>query len=99
GSLNDAFDPNHVEQHLQMVRDRMLKRRLSLLLDPIHTEDETNGRRLDQVDELYEFPDAYLSLAPALKVYLRGIFIRNKFSPEPLFLRGIYFTSSMEQGG
>jgi len=97
-SLNDDFDPHNVDKHLQVVQQRLLKRRLSLLLDPVHSEDP-NGRRLDQVDELYNFPRSFMRVAPNLRLYLEAIFTRNRYSSEPLFLRGIYFTSSLEEGG
>src|ERR1041384_8355184 len=35
---------------------------------------------------------------PRLRRYLELIFVAGEWSPKPLFLRGIYFTSSMRQG-
>lgn len=96
-SLDDAFNPAVVEQHLKSVRDRLAQRRYQLLLDPVHTEDSTR-RRIEQVDALYSFPDTLVSLAPRLRRYLEMVFVAGEWSRKPLFIRGIYFTSSMQEG-
>lgn len=95
--LDAAFNPDHVERHLQSVTDRLKRRRLGLLLDPVHSDDPRE-RRTDQVDELYNFPEALQKLAPRLRRYLELVFVAGEWSPKPLFLRGIYFTSSMREG-
>ncbi|MBZ0171285.1 MAG: hypothetical protein K8E66_02795, partial [Phycisphaerales bacterium] len=95
--LDEPFRPDHVEDHLQEVRQRLLQRRFALLHDPIHTED-ARGRRIDQVDALYKFPEALAELGPRLRRYLEMIFVAGEWSQKPLFLRGIYFTSSMREG-
>lgn len=94
--LDTPFDPSLVEQHLRAVRDRLIRRRFALLSNPVHTEDPI-GRRIDQVDALYAFPDSLLKLAPRLRRYLEMIFVVGEWSQKPLFLRGIYFTSSMRE--
>jgi hypothetical protein len=95
--LDQAFEPSQVDQHLESVRDRLSRRRLGLLIDPINTEDP-EARRTDQVDALYSFPDSLIKIAPRLRRYLEMIFVAGEWSPKPLFLRGIYFTSSVRQG-
>ena len=95
--LDDAFRPELVEQHLQNVHEQLIRRRLRLIQDPVNTEDPS-GRRLDQVDALYELPDALLAIAPRLRRYLEPIFVAGPLSSKPLFLRGIYFTSSLQTG-
>lgn len=95
--LDTAFDPSMVEQHLKTVRDRLVRRRFVLLSNPVHTEDPM-GRRIDQVDALYAFPDSLVKLAPRLRRYLEMVFVAGEWSQKPLFLRGIYFTSSMREG-
>jgi hypothetical protein len=95
--LDAPFDPEQVDKHLSSVRERLLRRRFGLLIDPVHTEDP-NGRRIEQVDALYAFPDSLVQLAPRLRRYLEMIFTTNEWSPKPLFLRGIYFTSAMREG-
>lgn len=95
--LDESFRPDRVEDHLATVRDRLLQRRLALLQDPIHTKDP-KGRRVDQVDALYKFPEALTEIGPRLRRYLETIFVAGEWSQKPLFLRGIYFTSSMREG-
>jgi hypothetical protein len=95
--LDTPFDPDLVDDHLAAVEQRLDRRRLGLLLDPVHTDDP-NGRRLDQVDALYAFPESLTTVAPRLRRYLERIFAVGEWSPKPLFLRGIYFTSSMREG-
>ena len=70
---------------------------MALLLEPVNTEDP-NARRADQVDDLYSFPDSLVAIAPRLRRYMEMIFVQGEWSPKPLFVRGIYFTSSMRQG-
>src|SRR6185437_17140995 len=82
---------------LQNVHEQLIRRRLRLIQDPVNTEDPS-GRRLDQVDALYELPDALLAIAPRLRRYLEPIFVAGPLSSKPLFLRGIYFTSSLQTG-
>ncbi|MCA9286954.1 MAG: hypothetical protein KDA05_00130, partial [Phycisphaerales bacterium] len=95
--LDEAFDPSVVEEHLKSVRSRLIQRRYQMLLDPVHTEDSTR-RRIEQVDAMYSFPDALLALAPRLRRYLEMVFVAGEWSRKPLFIRGIYFTSSMQEG-
>lgn len=95
--LDQPFAPETVENHIKGVSHKLARRRQGLLLDPVHTEDASH-RRLDQVDALYAFPESLLQIAPRLRRYLEMIFVAGEWSPKPLFLRGIYFTSSMREG-
>ncbi len=95
--LDTPFDPSMVEQHLATVRERLIRRRFSLLADPVNSDDPM-GRRIDEVDALYAFPDSLVKLAPRLRRYLEMVFVAGEWSQKPLFLRGIYFTSSMREG-
>jgi IcmF-related N-terminal domain len=95
--LDTPFDPSMVEQHLTTVRERLIRRRFSLLADPVNSDDPM-GRRIDEVDALYAFPDSLVKLAPRLRRYLEMVFVAGEWSQKPLFLRGIYFTSSMREG-
>ncbi len=89
------FAPDRVTDHLGTVVDRIKKRRLSILRDPVpHSGD----RRADEVDALYALPQSFQLIAPRLRMYLEKIFVAGPWSPKPLFLRGIYFTSSMREG-
>jgi hypothetical protein len=95
--LDTPFDPEEIEQHFEMVRSRLMDRRDRLILDPVHTTDPV-GRRIDQVDALYAFPDQVGRILPRLKRWLELIFTAGEWSPKPLFLRGIYFNSAMQEG-
>jgi hypothetical protein len=94
--LDAPFRPELVDDHLQSVVKRLWRRRLGLLSDPVATE--PGGRRADEVDRLYEFPHSLQALAPRLRRYLETIFVAGEWTSRPLFLRGIYFTSSMREG-
>jgi hypothetical protein len=96
-ALDERFDPAAVTTHLDTVKKRLTDRRQQLLMDPVNTEDP-QGRRVDQVDALYALPDSLTKIAPRLRRYLEMIFVAGEWSPKPLFLRGIYFTSSMTEG-
>jgi len=95
--LDTAFRPEHVSEHLDSVRQRLLRRRYALTIDPVNSEDP-QARRADQVDALFALPDSIAKLSSRLRHYLELIFVQGEWSPKPLFLRGIYFTSSMRQG-
>src|SRR6516162_3836002 len=94
--LDAPFRPEFLEEHLRTVTQRLRRRRLALLLDPVTTE--SGGRRVDEVDRLYDFPQSLSALAPRLRRYLEIIFVAGEWTSRPLFLRGIYFTSSMREG-
>jgi hypothetical protein len=94
--LDDPFRPDLVDQHLNQVVQRLRKRRLGLLRDPV--PENANGRRTDEVDSLYALPHSLSLIAPRLRRYLETIFVAGEWSSKPLFLRGIYFSSSMREG-
>lgn len=98
GPLDQPFNPEVVQTHLETVIEKIRRRRLGLMLDPAHTEDPIHGRRVDEVDALYAFPASLHAIGSALRRYLELIFQAGEWSPKPLFLRGIYFTSSMCEG-
>src|SRR5690606_22400269 len=95
--IDTPFDPEQVDRHLQEVRDRIRRRRMGLLLDPVNTENP-QASRLEQVDALYALPEGIMQLAPRLRRYLEMIFVAGEWSQKPLFLRGIYFTSAVRDG-
>lgn len=95
--LDQAFNPELVDEHLKSVAGKLSQRRLGLLLDPVARESE-QSRRIDEVDSLYSLPESFLRLGPRLRRYLEMVFVAGEWSPKPLFLRGIYFTSSMREG-
>ena len=93
--LDSPFRPDAVDKHLNQVAERLRRRRLGLLRDPVP---EAAPRRTDEVDSLFVLPNSMLMLAPRLRRYLETIFMPGEWSAKPLFLRGIYFTSSMREG-
>jgi hypothetical protein len=95
--LDEQFKPELVDQYLRSVMERLERRRLGLLVDPIPAE-ESSARRTDEVDALYAFPRSLARIIPRLRRYLEMVFVTGEWSPKPLFLRGIYFTSSMREG-
>lgn len=95
--IDDAFSADILEDHIAAVRQRLEKRRLLLLRDPVPAGD-LSEQRVDEVDTLYDFPHSFMRVIPRLKQYLQTCFAAGEWSAKPLFLRGIYFTSSMREG-
>ena len=81
---------------LNQVVQRLRRRRSGLLKDPV--PENASGRRTDEVDSLYALPHSLSLVAPRLRRYLETIFVAGEWSSKPLFLRGIYFSSSMREG-
>ena len=96
--LDAPFRPDLVDQHIATVVQRLSRRRLGLLRDPVPESDKPDARRTDEVDTLYALPHSVEAVVPRLRRYLETIFIAGEWSAKPLFLRGIYFTSSMREG-
>ena len=94
--LDEPFRPDLVDQHLSQVVQRLRRRRSGLLKDPV--PETPAGRRVDEVDSLYALPHSLSLVAPRLRRYLETIFVAGEWSAKPLFLRGIYFSSSMREG-
>ena len=93
--LDAPFRPELVDDHIYTVVARLRRRRQGLLLDPIA---RALPQRTDEVDRLYALPHSVSLVAPNLRQYLDTIFIAGAWSQRPLFLRGIYFTSSLREG-
>ncbi|MBN8596306.1 MAG: hypothetical protein J0L78_01400 [Planctomycetes bacterium] len=96
-NLDSPLRVELVEEHMKQVKQRLLSRRLALVADTTKYAQGT-GKRMDEVDELYALPENLEKVVPRLKRYLETIFAGGEWSPKPLFLRGIYFTSSMREG-
>ncbi|MCX6908187.1 MAG: hypothetical protein NTY01_09105 [Verrucomicrobia bacterium] len=95
--LDSPFKPALVAEHLQTVAARLERRRLSMLRDPAPQKE--GGRRLSEVDQMYALPTSISkTIAGRLEHYLSLIFEQGEWSAKPVFLRGIYFTSSMREG-
>jgi hypothetical protein len=112
--LDASFRPDLVEQFLNTVADRVRRRRLALLREGASAgKGETQTffrssfaaggtaagiRRVDDVNSMFSLPASLMRLAPRLRRYLETIFVAGEWSAKPIFLRGIYFTSSMREG-
>lgn len=94
--LDVPFRPELVDQFLKDLIKRLENRRLGLVQDP--SPQESDKKRIDEVDSLFAFPYILQSLFPRLRRYMEMIFVAGEWSQKPLFLRGIYFTSSMQEG-
>lgn len=95
-ALDTPFKPEHVDEYLNTISQKIARRRLGLLADPVATD--PNERRADEVDSLFALPNSIQSLAPRLRRYLETVFVSGEWSAKPLFLRGIYFTSALTEG-
>jgi hypothetical protein len=93
--LDEPFEPEHVDKYLEDVITKLRKRRLTYLLDPRAADGK---KRLDDLDALFAFPEELKSAVPNLRRYIEIVFSLNPWSQKPLFIRGIYFTSSLQQG-
>jgi hypothetical protein len=47
---------------------------------------------------MFALSESLMRLAPRLRRYLETVFVAGEWSAKPVFLRGIYFTSSMREG-
>ncbi len=92
--LDEPFVPEQVDEYLDDVIAKLKKRRLTYLLDPRAHAD----KRLDDLDSLFTFPNELRAAIPNLRRYIEIVFSLNPWSQKPLFIRGIYFTSSLQQG-
>ncbi|MCA9309885.1 MAG: hypothetical protein KDA21_01695 [Phycisphaerales bacterium] len=94
--LDQPYQGNMVNDAVREIADRLRTMRMWILRNPIHSTD-ARARRTDEVDGLYALPDALESLVPNLRLYLDRMFTKSAWY-DPPFLRGIYFTSSIQEG-
>ncbi len=97
GELDQPYDPRIVDKHLEEINTRLFRTRLTRLGELVC--DDSEDEEKPATDALYAFPYALEQLGPRLKRYLDLIFsVGSQWSCRPLFFRGIYFTSSMQEG-
>lgn len=94
--LGEPFNPQSVADYIKSVADRLKRRMMTGLRNPAPADGD--GLRINEVDAVYSFPTAFASMAPKLTRYLRQVFSSDEWSSRPPFLRGIYFTSALQQG-
>ncbi len=95
--LDTPFRMDLVEQYLNQVSERIKRRRLGLLRESIPGGEGT-ARPASETDAMFALPRSMMLLAPRLRRYLETIFVAGEWSSKPVFLRGIYFTSSLREG-
>jgi hypothetical protein len=96
--LDAAFNPQQVDEYLAGLIGSIEKRRYPLLREPDHSGVDHGERWIDQVDSVYTFPRALEQILPRLRRFLELIFVAGEWAQKPLFLRGIYVTSSLQEG-
>jgi len=95
--LDEPYNPEFVDQHLQAIQECLSRRRLGLIQETVSDDSQATSKW--NLDTLYAFPDSITRIAPRMTRYLELIFsVGSKWSGKPLFFRGIYFTSSMREG-
>jgi len=92
--LEAPFRPELVREYFHVLSQRLRRRRLSVLLNPVPV---SGNRRIDEVDELFGFPDGLTKILPNLMTYTENIFVAGEWSMSPLPLRGIYMTAARPQ--
>lgn len=96
-SIDEPFDPAKTDEWLRGVVRHIERRRLHLLEDPTPQQDLSDSR-FNEVDTLFDLPRSFERIIPPLASYLRRIFVTSEWADRPLFMRGIYFTSSLREG-
>ncbi len=88
GPFIQAYNPDSFNEIFPKMYDRIHKWRLKLLGEDLSLTD---------VDKMYVFPEEFLALREPLHDYLKTIFVKTHYLA-PLFFRGFYFTSGLQQG-
>ncbi|MCU0914233.1 MAG: hypothetical protein MUC88_06700 [Planctomycetes bacterium] len=97
GDMDKPYDPTFVDKYLEEMKTRLFRARLTRLGELLCEDAEEQDR--PTAEALYAFPYAFEQLGPRLRRYLDLIFgVGSQWSCKPLFFRGIYFTSSMQEG-
>ncbi len=96
---DQPFDARRVREHIDEVARKIEHLRRSLLQNPTprNIALDPDARRLDEVDELYQLPEALRRIGYRLQLYLEEAMSQG-VSGAPLFMRGIYFTSAEQKG-
>jgi hypothetical protein len=95
--LDKSYDAHFIDKYLEEMKTRLFRARLTRMGELLASPSEE--REKPAADALYAFPHAFEQLVPRLKRYLDLIFsVGSQWSCKPLFFRGIYFTSSMQEG-
>ncbi|MEM7807669.1 MAG: type VI secretion protein IcmF/TssM N-terminal domain-containing protein [Planctomycetota bacterium] len=99
GSLDDPFDLGEASRGLDTIYHRLVRRRSTVLAQTAKTFHDGLAdvtRPLDRVDALYGLPSELHQRNQRLLRYLERILVSDAWS-QPLFLRGIYFTTALRE--
>ncbi len=86
--FDQPYDATRLQRDFDEMHTRLCLRRLEVLRQPISFEE----RGL-----VYSFPEEFRALAEPLRQYLDIMFAPDIYH-DPLFFRGFYFTSGMQEG-
>ncbi len=88
GDYREVFPPDQWSAVFDSTNQQLNRWRNQFL------DDDSNA---GDVDRLYAFPDEFATIEKPLTQYLERMFSQNRFV-DPLFLRGVYFTSGIQKG-
>ena len=94
--LDSEYSSNQILGAVDALALRLQSRAWALLENVIPVE--PSGRRLDEVDLIYGFPQMLRTLAPRLRLYLDVVFQTGTWAKKAPFFRGIFFTSALREG-
>lgn len=101
---DEPFRASDVEEIFSQVADRLRRRRLRLVRDLAGQSAQFSGEALrdfqNRAGSLFALPDEVeRTLGPRLQKWMEKVFRSRTWSVRPVFVRGIYFTSAMQEGG
>ncbi len=93
------FDAKRVQEYVNEIAANVERLRMSVIQNPTPQAIavDPDARRLDEVDELYQLPEALRRIGYRLQLYAEEAMSQG-VSGTPLFMRGIYFTSAEQKG-
>jgi len=95
--LDESYKSDFIDRQLKAINGRLFRKRLALMQQIMGEHDM--DQQLREPDALYAFPQSLGKMTPRMARYLELIFsVGSQWSCKPLFFRGIYFTSSMQEG-
>lgn len=87
-NFEEPYNPATFTEHYQQIQKRLHDWRVRFL---------SEESAISEVDKLFTFPEEFQALGGPLSDYLRIVFQSSRYA-KPLFFRGYYFTSGMQQG-
>jgi hypothetical protein len=86
--FTETVSRDEILAHLGRISDHLKDFMLNLLSEDVEVPDR---------DPIFFFPQEFKSILPVIGDYCEGVF-QQEFREEPLFFRGIYFSSGIQQG-